>query len=444
MRTRINNQKIGPLYTLRATFSNAGHGDDSVNPFHTGYVGSISTMKDHNNGSAIRSGLLVMSDCELIRMERQADQNPKRSATAMNANGTEAKVEFSGDFAGYFAYGLPNRLSVDMGNAGERLLIEAYAKMNSSTTLGGEQLATMKQTIGMIRSPFKSLTGIAMKARKRLEQRKKLIYSSYKRNRIALKQSKAKPIRFQELAKALADDLARAAADSWLELRYGMIPLMIDTEHHIDYIKQKMRELESHTVRMVARSSKASGSATDSYTGTVGCGLAYVNEPRATANWSLEKRVTAGVVYSVSPRSNIEELNAHLGLRVRDVPSTLYELIPLSFVLDWAINVGDWLQAIVPVPGIQPQANWITTVSNETTTIGGISFSSTLGFGTNHVVSFSFPPGTEHKLTYTRQVNNSLSTTPLIIGKALSNNRIGDAAALSVQKFVTEIKRIFR
>jgi hypothetical protein len=425
-------------------FDNAGHGNATCSPFPTAYVGTESIMHDYNNASTFKTGQLVMSECELWRQERIADENPKRTAEAKNSNGSLAKVTFSGDFAGYFAYGLPNLLVEEQGNKGPLCLIEAYAKMNQSATLSGETIATMKQTIGMIRSPFGAMTKLAKRAQKRLKQRQAQIRKTYHRDRKRLVAIKAKPIRFTELAKALALDLQKAVADCWLELRYGMMPLAMDVETHLGYIQQKMRDMGSHNERRVARSSTRKTEKSDSYDGPVGCGLDYVYEPRAKADWHLSHRMSAGVVYSVSPQSNFDEVMGHMGLRLRDLPSTAWELIPSSFLVDWAINIGDWLQAIIPAPGITPLANWITTVESKTTTISGVEFCTYLGWGTNHKVSFSFPPGTEKTFSYVRETANHLPNTPMFLGKPLSNVRLGDAAALSVGKFVTTMQSLFK
>lgn len=443
MRTRRTSDKVGPRYLLKATFTNAGHGSASCNPFYTAYVGTESVMEDYNNAPAYKSKNVVMSPCRLTRSSRIAEENPIRSAEAENINGSLAKVTFSGDFAGYFAYSLPNQLEVDMGNANGTTLTEAYAKMHTSDTLAGEQIATMKQTIGMIRSPFKSMTKLAKRAQKRLRQRQAQIRKTYWRDRKRLRLIKAKPIQFQELAKAFAVDLQRAVASCWLELRYGMMPLMFDVESHIEYIQANL-DTCAPTIRRVARSSQRIAQKNDSWEGPVGCGLDYVYEPRARAEWSLSRRVSAGVIYSVSPQSNISQLVGHLGLRVRDLPATAWELVPLSFVVDWAINIGDWLQAITPVPGIQPLSNWVTTVEDRKTTISGVSFYTYLGWFTNHKVSFDFPAGTEHQLLYERVVDNSLPSTPLLLGKPLSNTHLGDSAALTVTKFAKVISSIFK
>lgn len=50
------------------------------------------------------------------------------------------------------------------------------------------------------------------------------------------------------------------------------------------------------------------------------------------------------------------------GYRLSDIPGTLWELMPWSFVLDWAVNLGDYIESLFTdvVTGVKGQ--WITTI----------------------------------------------------------------------------------
>lgn len=441
MRTRIRDDRVGPRYALVRKDNNTGYGSSSTNPFWTAYVGQKSVMRDFNNGASFTRGF-VMSPCHLERWKREATENPVVECTALNSNGSIARRTFSGDFAGYVAYGFQSPLEVDMGNAASLALVEAYAKMNTSPTLAGEQIATLKETIGMIRSPFASATKLAKKAWKLLAKRKKEVRRAYIRDKRRLVKIKAKPGEHARLARAYAEDLARAAADVRLEFRYGMLPLMLDAEAHAAFITQKLRNQSEHGQMMVARSKRYKGQKDDSYSGPVGIGLDMVYEPTSTVTRSTTVEVSAGVAYRVTAGTNIDQLQRHLGLNVRDVPITALALVPLSFVADWALNMEEWLQAILPVPGIQPLGNWVTTKTTRVTSVSGVSFDTYLGWGTNHRVGVTFPGGSETYFSYQRVVDNSLATHPMLLGKPLSNTHIGDGAALMVNKFISAVRKI--
>lgn len=42
-----------------------------------------------------------------------------------------------------------------------------------------------------------------------------------------------------------------------------------------------------------------------------------------------------------------------LGFDIFDVPSTIWELTRMSFVIDWVISIGDWIKALTPHSSIQ-------------------------------------------------------------------------------------------
>lgn len=397
-------------------------------------------MEDVNNGSQFTQGF-VMTPCRLERRSREAIENPSVVCTALNGNGTTARRTFSGDFAGYVAFGFPPLLEADMGNASALALIEAYAEMNSSPTLGGEQLATMGQTIGMLRSPFSSATKFARKIWKSLEKRKRQAHRDYAKDVRVLRKKKASKAEIARRSARLAESLAKIAADTRLEFRYGVMPLLFDCEAHIDFVAQKLRTVQGHNVMRVARSKRKTGEKSEDYSGPVEIRLDHVGQPSASMTRSVSVQITAGVAYRCEAMSNVDQVMSHLGLRLRDVPITGLALIPLSFVVDWAYNVENWLQAILPVPGIQPLGNWVTTLTRSSTSVSSVKFQTTLGWGTNHLVDVTFPGANEEIFIYERTVDNSLASHPLRIGKPISNTHLGDAAALSVNQFIGMVKR---
>lgn len=56
------------------------------------------------------------------------------------------------------------------------------------------------------------------------------------------------------------------------------------------------------------------------------------------------------------------------GLRLVDVPGAMWELIPYSFVVDWLVNVGDYIAAMTPKVGVKILAEGYTHHVSETLT----------------------------------------------------------------------------
>lgn len=431
MRTRTRSTKRGPSYTLMIRTKNAGLPSESANNFHTAYVGKVETMEDNNNSATYRTNV-VLSPCNLTRVSREAEENPKVHLEAPNINGSIAEMDISGDFAGYCAYSLPN-VEVNLGQGLDISLMEAYAKMNESATLAGEQIATMKQTVEMIRSPLKSLQKAIKNGLKVHYGKVGRARSKYLRGIGRISKRRYEPIPgWKGMAKQRALEIYNdAVSKSYLELRYGIFPFMWDVETHLEKIIEELNDPWGGPVVRTARGGSCNDSI--SLSGTSATEMPYLSQIRSPSfSWSVSKqaRGSAGVVYLVKPRSTIDEALGHLGLRLRDIPQTLWELIPLSFVADWAFNIGRFLQAIIPVPGIQPYGNWKTVITEEVRSVNSVNFHVVMGWFTNHRRDATFPGASEQKFSYVRTVDNSLASHPMFLGKPLSNMRIGDAVSL--------------
>jgi hypothetical protein len=65
-----------------------------------------------------------------------------------------------------------------------------------------------------------------------------------------------------------------------------------------------------------------------------------------------------------------------------EVPLAAWELVPFSFVVDWIVNVGDWLEAVQPKVGVRTLAEGITVKSERTLfrNVTGWEISTTVAF----------------------------------------------------------------
>jgi hypothetical protein len=122
-----------------------------------------------------------------------------------------------------------------------------------------------------------------------------------------------------------------------------------------------------------------------------------------------------------------------MGLRLADVPSSLWELVPLSFIVDRFVSVGAWLDAIVPKPGVTIKGSWTTRTST------GDQVQTRLP--SDIVISgypWTIPGGTasayRHR-TFERTANPSVSTfsVPTWNPKDLSINQTRDHLALILE-----------
>lgn len=121
-------------------------------------------------------------------------------------------------------------------------------------------------------------------------------------------------------------------SNSWLEYRYGWMPIVYDVESAMKAISSQRRRWN------VGRSGQNIGNSDRRITVT----------PTSQIDWTLDERLT----YSHSVRgwaSSEFQFQHQYGF---DPIVTAYELIPWSFVFDFFTQAGTWLEAVSPfAPG---------------------------------------------------------------------------------------------
>lgn len=151
-----------------------------------------------------------------------------------------------------------------------------------------------------------------------------------------------------------------AFSSAWLEYRLGWKPVLYDLQG----IKEAyINNLVQHDkpVRIVARAGDRNivwdspGNISD----TAHPGVTSV---KMVANYSHRAKVSSGVLYELRDDSLESATARRMGLRLEDVPASLWELVPYSWVVDRFLDVGIWLKAIVPKPGVSILGSWTTTL----------------------------------------------------------------------------------
>ena len=140
------------------------------------------------------------------------------------------------------------------------------------------------------------------------------------------------------------------AGKLWLEYRYGWSPIVYDI---VDTLKAVyVQDLKAELSKPRGPFTVARGKSSESWSKDTD--LSSV----VTGVGSLGKRVEA---HELSCRAYIlyrSALEGSLFERLNDfglfnVPLAIWELVPLSFVVDWFVPVGDYLEAIQPKFGVE-------------------------------------------------------------------------------------------
>jgi hypothetical protein len=127
-----------------------------------------------------------------------------------------------------------------------------------------------------------------------------------------------------------------SASGLWLQYRYGIKPLLGDMEH----ILKTIREFSPRTERRSTRSTLSlygTGVVQGHTITPVGLDVTWVN--------SIQDRIKLRAM-------SLDEVDTsfykELGFGEKSLMTLPWELIPYSFVADWFLNVGDYLNAKVP------------------------------------------------------------------------------------------------
>lgn len=215
--------------------------------------------------------------------------------------------------------------------------------------------------------------------------------------------------------------LAQVIANNWLKYRYGIMPLVRLCDQALHLGK------EPKPLRLVARGSASdsgSNTGTSSETGTFWKVTFDVQQ-------TLDVSVRAGVLYEIVSSHN------RYGFNFSDLPAAAWELVPYSFVVDWASNVGNFIRGITPKVGARVLATWTTVRSVKTATCtqssewvaSNSTFAEVLapsGGWESTREEIRRSPGITQKIVFDRRSFKAIPT----------DKRILDAFALTMQKLL--------
>lgn len=126
--------------------------------------------------------------------------------------------------------------------------------------------------------------------------------------------------------------------EAWLVYRYGIKPFIGDVTGIIEGLKQKVGH-KRQTTRAKGEISKSDVSVVSA---SPGSGLSATFSAQTTDYCKV--RFTSIDEYVATVASNI-------GFTAKGLITVPWELVPYSFVADWFLNVGDYLNALAPAPG---------------------------------------------------------------------------------------------
>lgn len=145
---------------------------------------------------------------------------------------------------------------------------------------------------------------------------------------------------FGDVAKIL-DISPRRVHKTWLEYKYGWMPTLMDVKGSAEFFAQQ------HVGRPVSFSVSATKRITRTKTETV-----------YETGWPSGSHYTNNAISmkAMKVKMRLQVTNPHLSalqqLGLTNPALVAWELVPFSFVFDWFISVGDWLQALTALHGV--------------------------------------------------------------------------------------------
>lgn len=311
---------------------------------------------------------------------------------------------FTGEVAGYVANDVLSNISVL--SPSERMLqsvlVTATANMKDCQADVGLMLAESRETLGLFHPIVRVLRG------------------------------KLKALVPRRTTRLLGT-VAGYAASAWLTARYGILPVMSD----IDTLRELY--LKGFNTPMPIRRERA----------RLRLSHAIANTRVRTARspipyWVGNVEITTDefIVASVFARIKNTNRAAMLGLDVRDIPLTAYELVPYSFVLDWFVDVGGWLKAVLPNPNVVElgKSVGVRKTWTQKTDVWGLAAYSTQP-NAAFPISACNHSHTITKVAYQRRIDIALPASPQVNYSLLSSVRQIDGVSLMWQKLSSFLPR---
>jgi len=295
--------------------------------------GSLSSMTDHtttNFHKLRRAGIIVNNTMRsLVEIRTGTDAGYKFTHSGGSTG------ESSSDWMGQHLVGhllFPSTLALEL-----EADTAAHAAVVKPDVQGMVSVAELAKTLRMLTNPLKGLSDFISKR----DLGKLRNYGGGVTGRSVGKRK-------------LTPSGARSAAEaSWLEARYGWRPFLKEIESILNALKKP------YSPRLTARATRTRSSTLSSTTtGGLGGGFDWPQTVTSVQNVT----VRSGVIYE-----HVLSLEGDFGFTWRDLPSAAWELIPYSFVVDWFINAGSFIEALTPKPGVTSLACW-RKVEIETTT----------------------------------------------------------------------------
>jgi len=379
--------------------------------------------------------------------------------TWSNSGGTASIGDhfYSGDAASGASLDVVSTTSGWYPTARVKALSQLNQRAKQQLVGGGEALAELRKTTDMFQSVASRIAGAMAEVRFAVKRPDQFLPSMRRaatllgvplreRLHLAIQRShlsNGEKSWGMKKASARAKGRASHVSDQWLALRYGWGPLYSDLFGAMKFCFEYYRD--KPIIRRVVGRSDPDKTGYDLYSGRLNgyygsgayghptdYGVTYTKLPTAAMSWYVDwkdrKQNLLEIGYYLRMTNPHLVANSQLGLA--DPFTIAWQLVPLSFVVDWFLNVGDVLDQLSAFNGYEWLAGWetVTQFTERTVTITPLSFAS----GSSH----TFTPAKTVRTLFASNRKELLSIQyfGLCLDNGLNVKRTVDGVALLLQK----------
>jgi hypothetical protein len=298
---------------------------------------------------------------------------------------------------------------------GQLALQKAKSKVATADLELGETVGEFGQTVALLKDPLSSL--------------RKFLMDDRSRNfRLLLALMRGDKRQVSRLSGRTGKASIDAMANTWVELRYGLRPLVMLVQ---DVIERVNRDRDRLFDPNKIRSARSTMIFTEKHMAPVGALCGY-HRFSGTGWVEDEIKATASIQYLMSQELGFMDA---LGLTPRFLPEVAWQLSNCSFVVDWIFSIGPWLGTLRVNPNVVILGNTVGIKVKR-----NISLKHCTAKNTNYVLRNTTPIGfvVSDSLTeehYNRRCHVDMSYLPHFTwGRVLDLFRLVDSLSLIWQR----------
>jgi len=290
-------------------------------------------------------------------------------------------------------------------------LQKALGNVNAAVYDLGQELGEITETLQMLRHPLKNLRDY-LEEQRWLEAKRDLL-NYLRTGRFRMKTGRR---------------AATMATSTWMEIRYGLRPLLMSIEQVIKMVRDKTDAMQPGQILSAKGSCSPVVIDSETFDYDLCADTAYC-DLYAKSEITTEAAAYASVQYiRMTGQHSLEKV----GLNWNNIPELAWELTRLSFVVDWFYGIGPWLSSLRIKPGIQILGNTVGYKETVTFRITDARVSNV--FGNLQSEGVTTADGEFVRESYNRVVNSNMLTMPqFTAGKWLNHAKVIDLLAIAFQ-----------